>query len=104
MKLSLALVSLGLCVAPTFAQTIATMTLESVKETWDEHFLPGQCIDNTEPDTPVDRINVQGAGVMCWLYPEAGCNGQGTGFIGGKHELGSGAFVGSFDCMKTDIF
>ncbi|KAJ5650359.1 uncharacterized protein N7484_004082 [Penicillium longicatenatum] len=65
MKLSLALTSLGLCIAPAFAEPIGwnQMILTSDVETWAETPESQKCIENWEqyvslhagpPDTPTN--------------------------------------------------
>ncbi|KAF9888900.1 hypothetical protein FE257_008270 [Aspergillus nanangensis] len=102
MKLSLTLVSLGLCVAPAFAQSVGKLIFTSEKETWEENPKAGECIPNWNPEIPVNEIDIQGEfpSIKYLFYTEEDCKGLSTTLREGKHKFSKDFYVNSFLCRN----
>ncbi|OJJ52345.1 hypothetical protein ASPSYDRAFT_51987 [Aspergillus sydowii CBS 593.65] len=107
MKLSLALASLGLCIAPAFAEPIGWMILTSDEETWAETPESQKCIENWEEKVPLNEIyikgNVTGATMECFVYndSEKNCTGPSTALEEGLHKFPGDLYASSFLCVSS---
>ncbi|PLN75366.1 hypothetical protein BDW42DRAFT_180850 [Aspergillus taichungensis] len=101
MKFSLALVSLGLCIAPAIAQSIGQVHIITENDAWDESPLSGECYTFGNSNVPVKEIDIkeETPHVRCIFFAEGDCQGASLTLKDGDHKFRRRFYAGSMKCL-----